>query len=97
MPVSELKKIAKRKIKVVTGEYNRFGYTVFLFINGVCVDELYHAGNHPLDSQQVLPLTHARRVSLRDLRQWCINEVQDEKVKRKAINGGVQRVGDDNL
>lgn len=48
------------------GEYDQTGYRIF---DGQTGEELYEAGNHPLDSQGSLPATEG--LSLAVLQRYC--------------------------
>ncbi len=61
--------------KTITGRYNRYGYVIE--IDG---EEVYRAGNHPLESSQISePTGHS--LSLKTLAAFCqqtADEIADE-------------------
>lgn len=66
-------------MKTITGRYNRYGYVIS--IDG---EEVYRAGNHPLESSQVLePSRHIEEtLSLEALEVFCqqtAEEIADEE------------------
>jgi len=74
---------------IVFGHYNRDGYTV-LQSRGGKITELYHAGNHTLDSAQTAPAANTRE-PLRRLRSYCIKTTREMAQEAKATYGGVSR------
>ena len=75
--------------RIVVGEYNYHGYAILL-CSGKQTDTLYTAGNHPQDSQAVIP----KGVGLGGLRGFCIRTCMEIAVERNALFGGVSRVSE---
>ena len=73
--------------RIVSGEYNRDGYTVLLCHPGG-VRAVYSAGNNPQDSQQHTP----SGMPLRQLRRFCIKTCREIATERHAEYGGVTRI-----
>jgi len=79
----------------VIGFYNSTGYRVCRVIDGNVVEDLYTAGNCPIDSQQTVPPD--RGVGKEKLRTWCEREAKEEAVKRGTPFFGVEEEEDDIL
>jgi hypothetical protein len=73
--------------RIILGEYNCDGYAVLL-CTGKKTDTIYTAGNHPQDSQTVIP----NGVGLRAIRGFCIRTCMEIAAERNASFGGVSRV-----
>jgi hypothetical protein len=69
---------------MITGTYNEWGYTI---LDGN--REVYTAGNHPKDSGQSTGSEY--RLSLREIRSFCIATARDIAKERGKKYGGVQR------
>lgn len=76
------------KKKVVTAEYNHFGYEVF--VDGAPV---YQAGNAVGDSTVAVPAE--RGVGLQKLRQYAVQTAKEIAKERGARFGGVERTADE--
>ena len=77
----------RRGRKVITGEYSRYGYTVVLS-SPAGERVVYSAGNHPRDSQAI----GSDRLSLRQIRAYCIKTCREIAAERHAQYGDVMRV-----
>jgi hypothetical protein len=73
---------------VVSGEYSRYGYDVW-------VDHriIYAALNHRRDSQQSA-MCEQDRLSLRELRRFCLHTTREIAEERGGIFAGVERVAE---
>jgi len=76
-----------RRGRLVSGEYSRSGYTVLLCHRG-SVRAVYSAGTYPRDSQAA----GTDRLSLRQIRAYCITTCREIAAERHAQYGGVMRV-----
>jgi hypothetical protein len=75
-----------KKKRIVSGEYNQYGYTVWL--NN---EIIYASGNHTQDSQQSAT-NEQDCLTLRQVRSLCIKTVKDIARENKAVYGGVERL-----
>jgi hypothetical protein len=77
----------KQRRRIVSGEYSRSGYTVVLCSSsGESV--VHTAGNHPRDSHAVGP----DRLTLRQVRSYCIQTCREIAGEQHARYGGVTRI-----
>ena len=78
--------------KTILGEYNRYGYTIMIsHLEGL--KDLYHAGNHRLDSGQVASLGCMDCLSLKEIRSNCIKTGRDMALEMGYEWGGAERIG----
>ena len=73
---------------IVTGEYGRRGYTVFV-CSGRGARSVYSAGNNPSDSQA---RPEGPGLGLRALRRFCMRTCKEIAAERRARYGGVVSV-----
>ena len=73
--------------KVVTGQYNRLVYEVFLDGQQVC-----SCGNAHGDSTLVVPANEG--IGLKTLRRFCAKTTREIANESKARYGGIERVAD---
>ena len=76
-----------KRRRIVSGEYNRHGYTVLLG-TASGTSAMYSAGNNPQDSQQHM----AAGMKLRQLRAFCVKTCREIATERQADYGGVIRI-----
>ena len=60
---------------VIRGSFSNYGYVVELWDDDRFIDDLYRAGNHKLDSWQVVQKKHA--LPKNTLKQWCKNTCEE--------------------
>ena len=77
------------KKKLISGEYNRYGYTVN---DGDTA--IYSATNHRQDSGQAA-YTERDRMTIREIRSACIATCKEMAAAQNAKYIGVERVVDD--
>jgi len=75
-----------KRRRIVSGEYSRSGYTVVL-CSSVGESVVHTAGNHPRDSHAVGP----DRLTLRQIRSYCMRTCREIAVEQRATYGGVTR------
>ncbi len=76
------------KKNIVSGEYNQYGYTIWL--NHTVV---YTAGNHRHDSSQSAT-NESDRLSVRQIRLMCMKTAKEIATERKGVYAGVEHVAD---
>ena len=77
---------SRGKPKVVTGEYDRSGYEVWLW-DARGARKVYSAGNNPFDSQAA----GVPGLPLREVRRFCLRTCREIAGERKVAVGGVFR------
>ena len=71
------------------GYYNEIGYWISQSHNGHPL-EIYRAGNHQLESTQVLPINDSMALPLKIIREFCI-QTGAEMAKENGVRwGGVE-------
>lgn len=72
---------------MLTGEYNAYGYTIFL--NG---DEVYSAGNSPYESSDIVSLDDG--VSIDEIEKYCQTTIHDMMLELDESDGGIEFVAE---
>jgi len=80
-----------KKTRIVVGEYNHYGYTIF---EGEGLNEFYSASNHSQDSSFTAPLNDPSCLPLKEIRKYCI-KTGKEIAKEKGMKWkGATRIED---
>lgn len=82
------------KIPIVIGEYNHYGYTLFIANS---IREIYTATNHRQDSGQTVSIGDPDCLPLRKIRQFCIKTGKEIAQEERWKWGEVIRVDDNSL
>lgn len=77
---------------VIVGRYNHYGYVVE---SADGQQQFHRAGNCRMDSVTIEPLESHARVSLRELRLWCRQVVNEIAKERRAVYGDIERIPDE--